>query len=635
MNKNKSRRGIFAGLTLAFLIVLSIFMISTNICNFIVTKNNVTNDYKNYSTQIAKQTQISIENLLTTVDASYSKIYSDDEFMNLLSTNSNDDEIREQVRNQISDKLTELSLANSFKLISGITFYSDKGTTASFPIVKRTTSEANKLFEDIKSNEWYKKVESNKDKPIWIGPHKEKIVEGNSDLYVSSVGTIKDDNDNIIGVLKIDVKASRISEVLSCSKIGNKGYLCIISNDVIIGSNSEAKIGTKVNKEIRNSLLSKNKEFTFVQDEVKMHAIKITSNSNDWSYVACIPEKELSNTAMKIEKISIVIAIICLIISLLFSINLTWLISDHIKKLIKNTKEVAKGNLTIKSEEYIIKEFNELSNYFNIMVDNLKKLVNNSTISAYLNKEIAYKLSNISKEIVDISDQTVQAVRRIDETFKEQVRKTEDCLAVYNNLSENIDEAIIQINNIFNESNKSIMIISDGKDTIKKINEKREINKRNIEKISEEIAEFKKKDSWKNSEGQFGGEINSFVNTLSCTILDTKEKFEEDTKLLEEALNNLDLIYSQLNNTIKSMYDTKKSIANINSYKKVWINNINQIESNCHINAAEVSEVLAFVDNKAETVEKMNLITEEMNNKADELIEKLKIFNINGETPGE
>lgn len=635
MIKNISRRGIFAGLTLSFLIVLSIFMISTNICNFIVTKNNVTNDYKNYSTEIAKQTQISIENLLTTVDSSYSKIYSDNEFLNLLSTNTNDDEKRKEVREKISDKLTELSISNSFKLISGITFYSDKGTTASFPIVKRTTSEANKLNEEIKSNDWYKKVVTNKDKPIWIGPHKEKIIEGNSDLYISSIGTIKDNDNNIIGILKIDVKASRISEILSYSKIGNDGYLCIVCDNVIIGSNSESKIGTKINKEMKKNLLNKNKEFTFTENGVKMHAIKIKSNSNDWDYIACIPDKELSNTAIKIEKISIVIAIICLIISLLFSINLTWLISDHIKNLIKNTKEVAKGNLTIKSEEYSIKEFNELSNYFNIMVNNLKKLVNSSTVSAYSNREIAYKLSNIFKEIVDISDQTVQAIRRIDETSKEEVKRTEDCLAVYNNLSENIDEAILQINNIFNETNKSIMIISDGKDIIKKINDKREENKINIDKILDQITEFEKKYRIENANNELLLEINDFINELNSIILDCKEKFDEDTKLLEKSLNNLELIYNQLNNTIKSMYDTKKSIANINSYKKVWLNNINQIETNCNINAAEVSEVLAFVDNKAETIEKMNLITKEMNNKADELTEKLKIFNIKDETPGE
>lgn len=635
MIKNKSRRGIFAGLTLSFLIVLSIFMISTNICNFIVTKNNVTNDYKNYSTQIAKQTQISIENLLTTVDSSYSKIYSDNEFLNLLSTNTNDDEKRKEVRDKISDKLTELSISNSFKLISGITFYSDKGTTASFPIVKRTTSEANKLNEEIKSNDWYKKVVTNKDKPIWIGPHKEKIIEGNSDLYISSIGTIKDNDNNIIGILKIDVKASRISEILSYSKIGNDGYLCIVCDNVIIGSNSESKIGTKINKEMKKNLLNKNKEFTFTENGIKMHAIKIKSNSNDWDYIACIPDKELSNTAIKIEKISIVIAIICLIISLLFSINLTWLISDHIKNLIKNTKEVAKGNLTIKSEEYNIKEFNELSNYFNIMVNNLKKLVNSSTVSAYSNREIAYKLSNIFKEIVDISDQTVQAMRRIDETSKEEVKKTEDCLAVYNNLSENIDEAILQINNIFNETNKSIMIISDGKDIIKKINDKREENRTNIDKILNQITEFEKKYRIENANNELLLEINDFINELNSIILDCKEKFGEDTKLLEKSLNNLELIYNQLNNTIKSMYDTKKSIANINSYKKVWLNNINQIETNCNVNAAQVSEVLAFVDNKAETIEKMNLITKEMNNKADELTEKLKMFNIKDETPGE
>ena len=366
-----------------------------------------------------------------------------------------------------------------------------------------------------------------------------------------------------------------------------------------------------------------------------MHAIKIKSNSNNWNYIACIPDKELSNTAIKIEKISIVIAIICLIISLLFIINLTWLISDHIKNLIKNTKEVAKGNLTIKSEEYSIKEFNELSNYFNIMVNNLKKLVNSSTVSAYSNREIAYKLSNIFKEIVDISDQTVQAMRRIDETSKEEVKKTEDCLAVYNNLSENIDEAILQINNIFNETNKSIMIISDGKDIIKKINDKREENRTNIDKILNQITEFEKKYRIENANNELLLEINDFINELNSIILDCKEKFGEDTKLLEKSLNNLELIYNQLNNTIKSMYDTKKSIANINSYKKVWLNNINQIEINCNVNAAQVSEVLAFVDNKAETIEKMNLITKEMNNKADELTEKLKMFNIKDETPGE
>lgn len=158
----------------------------------------------------------------------------------------NDEQKLENAK-EIKNQLTDYTINNTFNIISGITFYSEYGMTASFPDIPRTIEDSKNELLSVKEMEWYKEAVKREGKPYWMAPHEEKIIEGRPDTYISSISVIKDENgEKDLGVLKIDAKASVINQILSDCSIGENGYIFIVDDDQnIVASKNEKRRGCK------------------------------------------------------------------------------------------------------------------------------------------------------------------------------------------------------------------------------------------------------------------------------------------------------------------------------------------------------------------------------------------------------
>lgn len=680
-----SGKKLFAKLTGTFSILLLISLLITSVTTFFITKSNIIKDFKGYSSEISEQTKNYIEVMTTTVDTMYSQFYSNDTFMKLIESENLTNDQKDEYRGKIGTEITNIAISNSFNIISGITFYSENGLSYVFPNASTSIEESDKKMAEAKKANWYDEVIKRDGKPLWLSPHEEKIIEGRADTYLSSVSVIKnEDGDKILGIIKIDIKASVINNILNECVIGKNGHLFIIdSNGVIVGNKNSSLSGTKLDTNILNKInKSKNREFKFKENGKNMYGTYLKSDYSDWKYIAVVPESELYSTAINIEKISSVIAILCLAICIFITFKCSSYITNPIKEIINLTKELSSGNFNIISKKYKIHELNELSNNFNEMSSNLIEMIKNTKELASEGNDISNELSLITQDISDSSKEITIAVKDITEGCNEQVNEATDCVTISNELADSINLAVEEIKKVLDESEKCIVTVKESSEVVDSLKISSINNVEKILKVSESISKL-----GKNTEniltilnrineitsqtsllslnasieaaraGEAGKgfavvadeirvlsdqsskaaveidellqEINKAILESVDTTLITKNDFEKEAKIVEETVKSFELIDNAIKQVVISMGNTKESVEKIEKGKDGLINNISNIASVSERNAAATEEVLASIDTQYSSHGKMNNMAQELNEKSNNLEKLLKKFKVN------
>ena len=685
------KRSLSRKLTISFSLVLVISLGVCNISTFFITRYNVKKDFKNYSSQIAEQTKNYVEVMATTVDTMYSQFYCDNDFMKLIkSSRTNDEGIMEDIRNSISDKLTNVAISNSFNMISGITFYSNNGLTASFPSKKYTTIESDSAVENLKKESWYNDVIKRNGKPLWISPHIEKIVEGKEDIYLSSIGVLIDDKNNFLGILKIDINVKNINEIVKNSKIGDNGFIFVVGEDKkYIAHKDKSLVGTEVDEELYKKInecndYDKNQTFSFKYNETKMQGICLKSDYADWIYIGAVPESDLISTANNIQRTSIVITVLCLLACLIISAKVSKDITRPIKKIVNVAKELTLGNLYVKSDEYSICELNELSNSVNCMVDNFKNIINNTKGLSLDSNNISNNLSGISEDISNSSKEITLAIKDITNECTNQANSTNECVGISKKLSSNINSTVKEISSVFDKSQSTINVVLDNRNNINKlsndsknnfeiitnvndtvINLKSSTNNileilqrineiaentnllslnasieaarageagKGFSVVAEEIRNLSSEASAASVEiNDILSKINSDINYTADLSDKAKKQFEVEFNEILQTVKTFELIEKEMDSTLNSMKIAYDNIKIIDKEKDKLADNISEIADASERNAAAAEEVLATVDTQAESLSNMSNIAHNLKDKSEMLNDVLKKFNVEKE----
>lgn len=672
----------FLSITFSVLLILAVGI--NCISNYFITKLNVKEDFKNSSYQITNETSQYIEAMLTSVDTTYVEIYCNKDFMSIIENSDADNETQRESMEQIHKYLSEYSLNNVFNIISGITFYSEYGMTASFPKKERSRADSDEEFKKITESEWYDKVVNNNGKPYWIGPHEEKIIEGRPDSYISSVNIIRNEKTGkILGVLKIDIKTSVINQILSDVSIGKDGFIFIMdeSGEIVASKNME-EAGTKVPDFMCEQIKSHQDQSYFFKNEGKeFYSTVLKSNFGNWNYVANVPAEELYSTAVKIQRISSIIALICLIACIIISFVVASLISKPIKDYVSVVSELAEGNLMVKGDQYNIYEMNILGEKINIMIDNLRNIIQNSRKAADENKQISHKLSELTEEISVSSDEVTKAVGEITEGSDKQVQNTFECKSSSDSLSDNINLTINKIEQISKESEQSIytlkrstLIVNDLKnissnnsDVIKRVSDiiaKLALNTENISIILEKIDEIANQTNLlslnasieaarageagkgfavvaeeiqnlsaqsQQASVEITGILKEIEDNIKRTSIETNnvnKEFEKEKSKVSETIESFDLINNSMKIVEKSINECVISINEIDKQRNILNNNMENITEVSQRNAAATEEVMATMETQNVSSQEINIIAKELNEKAIELNRVMEKFEI-------
>ncbi|MGV8983360.1 methyl-accepting chemotaxis protein [Clostridium sp.] len=677
-----NNKSLLVKLTVTFSFLVMASLIVSGVSTYLITKANVTRDFKSSSTETIIQNKNYVELITSCVENMSVQAYSNKNFMSLISKEKIDDATKDTNRLLVADELTNMSLTNSLNIISGMTFYSDNGLTASFPRNPRTLEQSDEDASAIKNQSWYSAVIKNDGKPYWLPPHSAKIIEGRSASYLSSISLIKNLNGTkVLGVLEINISVDILNQALKDSKLGKNGYIFIIDGAGKIVAHKENKLaGTQLNSEVYSAIKnSKDGDFIFKSGNTKMFGVYTASKLNDWKYVAVVPQSELAATANNIQKYASIIMMFCLIACVNISLFTSMQISKPINEIIELTKELADGNLRVESKSSKIWELNELCKNFNNMTKKLKFMLQNTLKLAGETDETSNRLVNLTKGITETSKQVTIAIQEIAVGSSEQALNTMQCVGTSNDLDLDITKAVRGLEKASSEADKCFLVIEDSRLIIYDLNNSSDTNSRSIAKVSDTISELK--DNTKNillilnkinaitsqtnllalnasieaaRAGEYGRgfavvaeeirklstqsqsasieistiikQVNESINSTIQISNDAKVAFADETNQVLKTIKSFDSIKLAIESVVSVMYNSINSINSIEKGKISLSNNISNISILAESNAAATEQATASVENQYVSNEDMHSLSKGLSDKSLMLKEILETF---------
>lgn len=260
------------------------------------------------------------------------------------------------------------------------------------------TGEFSKL--DYSKTTWDEGVRQKNDTVVT-----EPYVDSVSGETIVSVVTpiFAQNNDTIIGFAGMDVFQDNLASVLKDIKIGNNGYLELVSADLKYIYSSDASVIDKsindlpgLSEEFKEKVSSNYEgEISYSYDGIKYTSKIVLCDTNDWTAVVNLPSSEVNLTRnvliLILTGLSVVILII-LSVSIMKSIKRVTL---PLRVMTEKVVEFSKGNLSVDIDISADNEIGILADSVRITIHNLQSIIHNIS---YLLSEIAGGNLNVTVE---------------------------------------------------------------------------------------------------------------------------------------------------------------------------------------------------------------------------------------------
>lgn len=231
------------------------------------------------------------------------------------------------------------------------------------------------------------------------------------DWFIVGYEPIKDKDGRVIGAIALGYKGlnDHLEKTLSDIKIGKTGYVYIMNSngDVIAHPNIAGEnIG---NFDFSREIIRKRDgivKYTF-KDVYKLAAYKYFEPW-DWHIVATANYDDLKSPSKSILYTILAIALLILLVGILLAIFLTRAFVKPINKLVSYMEIAGQGDLSIQSDIASNDEIGVLSNSFNNMIKENKRLVEETIKYDRLKTEFFSNISHELKTPINIIFSTTQ-----------------------------------------------------------------------------------------------------------------------------------------------------------------------------------------------------------------------------------
>lgn len=374
------------------LIVFIVMLIST--LNFVWYSKNSTKQTINQTQQIIDQISINVDTYLDELYRLNLSPYFNDSIMEEL-----EKEYNSGVSNLNKKRKIESFLASVMTLPRSEILRVYILTDYNLYSYIRTPFDMENYY-NYKDTNWYQETKKSSS-PILIPIHYEKVF-GDKETKILSIAQrirSKKDNSKVLAVIKVDANYDGIKSICDKVQMNQKGSLFIVDEN----QNSVYQNNKLENKDIikQLNLKSYKKDGYFIKTlNSEKYIINIASlKSTSLKVIAINSYKELTKNALTIRNMSILLALICA----LLSVALLFIIIENsfkpLFKIIHLMKEVQKGDLSVQMEVTNNDEIGYLARSFNKMIIQIKEtldknmqLVKEVYQSRFLQKEAQYNI---------------------------------------------------------------------------------------------------------------------------------------------------------------------------------------------------------------------------------------------------
>ena len=323
---------------------------------------------------------------------------------------------------------------------------------------------------DPTTREWYKKAQTSKG-VIWTPPYKDA---GSGKIVVAAAKAVYN-NDELIGVMAIDISLETMTKLVGSIKFGKTGYFLLCDAEGKVMSHPEEKlIGKEIPVErLKNAIMSKNTgDVDYVYSKDRKFGIWKTIDKTGWKLVGVMSYKEITNSTSYVLYYTLISAIIICLIAIFIGILVTGTITKSIKIILNDTMKIGEGDFTVRCNVKSRDEMGILAQTLNQMTEKLGRLMLNvKSISNSVNT-LADGLASTSKETITATGEIANTIEEIARSTNEQARDTETGVRKTNELAESIDDVASSVEQITAVCHTADDINNKGIDTVKLLLEK-------------------------------------------------------------------------------------------------------------------------------------------------------------------
>ncbi|SHJ18105.1 methyl-accepting chemotaxis protein [Lutispora thermophila] len=550
--------------------------------------------------------------------------------------------------------------------------------------IELTMDYSNEQY-DYFAYDWYQKAKNSGGEVQWSNPYYDEI----SDITMITTSVPFFHNGEVKGVVTADINLSSIQELISNTVVGETGKAFLINREGLFIAHSDSEKVMKENilndpnqsfSEVGKRMLeSKNGNASYLDGNEKYKLYYYNFPKTNWIIGLTISEKELYEPLNVLLRNVVILFFVCISIVTLVIILFTKNIISRIVKIKATAELLAQGDLTVKCDVNSKDELGALSNSFDRMINNMKKLLIGVRNVAEEAAHSANSLAAISEETVASSEEVCRAVEDIAKGAGEQASDAEQSSINAASLDEKFEQLKIKSKTMYDNAKEVNDANKDGIIAVEELIKKTKLNNESMIKIQETIKDLNIKSSKIN---EILGTISSIAGQTNLLALNASIEAarageagrgfavvaEEIRKLAEESKEAADKIkeiveelQAENNNAIERMSEVKyitqeqtsavegvnrtfsiisRSIGNItdeidkvNKFidelsinKDIIVKSISSISAVSEETAAATEEVTASLNEQVKAIEEVAKNAERLNELSMELNQQINQF---------
>jgi methyl-accepting chemotaxis protein len=300
-------------------------------------------------------------------------------------------------------------------------------------------------------------------------------------------------SEKTIGTLIFIIDENALREKYSNVDLGQNGELFILNeNKRIISDINSKKIGSALSKDFSHSLFKSNhsKDGFFSNNG---YLVSYAASSSGWKIVTKVTLHSLMEEMLNVRTYIILIGIICIVLSILVGLIISFGISNPLNKIMNLMKTAEGGNLTVNAKISSANELGQLSRSYNNMLENLRKIILSIRKTTHTVVEDSEVVDRIAISSATSAVQIHKAVDSISKGICEQAANLQSSTAIMKNLSEKINNMIDNINTVKASTNQSTIISNEAVNIVNHLNAKTNESVYMVDNIKASISELSKK----------------------------------------------------------------------------------------------------------------------------------------------
>jgi methyl-accepting chemotaxis protein len=379
-------------LFLMFFVSILFFVLIVGMISYSVSKNVIKNKVSESSLQTVTQAGQKLDFLYQTFEEVSLQLMLNKDLQDLLEKIPTLDPSSYEsleVTRQLTDKLNVITFSN--KSIKTLHLYRPDGK-----LIVITGSGGSTFSENSSSNDWFKKIVENGGKVAWL----DSKIKGysNSSTNTFAIGRLMKNTltNNTSAILLLELSTDILNKELNGMSLGDDSKVVITNTE---NKNMAIKEIAEIEKDaaiqLTNEQLAEDHGSFITKDDHLVAYYKSTISG--WNLVGDVPVSSLVKDAKKIFNYTLLIALFAAIAAVLIGLFVARMIGRPLINLRNLMQQGAKGKLTVRANYKTKDEIGQLGASFDVMMQQITTLVQQTSSSAQAVFETAQELSNSSK----------------------------------------------------------------------------------------------------------------------------------------------------------------------------------------------------------------------------------------------